>query len=237
VNLRGVLALQALSLAVHGAIAAAVFSLPKDHKREATAISMRETKKKPPERTKVDEPPPPPKETKPETTRKSAAKSEAKPQAKAAPQSAAPVSAGGGDAPDFGLSMSGSSGGLAIPVGGTNTQEPTPSADAPKRAAQAQAPKHEDCDEPLVKAKARAMVQPAYTDKAREAKVEGKVRIEVTLDEAGNVTSARVVAGLGYGLDESALSAAKRMTFSPATKCGKASGSTFVVAMRFVLGT
>ena len=33
----------------------------------------------------------------------------------------------------------------------------------------------------------------------------------------------RIVQGLGHGLDESAVAAAKRWKFNPATRCGKAS--------------
>lgn len=97
-------------------------------------------------------------------------------------------------------------------------------------------PKPDDvCAEPLQKAKAKSVPQPAYPPAAREAGVEGKVRVEVTIDATGAVTSARVVSGLGHGLDEAALSAARSATFSPATQCGKPVGSTFVIGMRFAL--
>lgn len=46
---------------------------------------------------------------------------------------------------------------------------------------------------------------------------------------------ARIGAGLGYGLDEAALEAAKRAAFEPATRCGKPVSATFVIAMRFSL--
>ena len=45
-----------------------------------------------------------------------------------------------------------------------------------------------------------------------------------------------LVSGLGHGTDESALAAAKRMSFSPATRCGKAVPSSFVISVRFALG-
>jgi protein TonB len=47
------------------------------------------------------------------------------------------------------------------------------------------------------------------------------VRIEVRIDETGAVIEARVLQGLGHGLDESALAAAKAFLFEPATACGK----------------
>jgi protein TonB len=79
-------------------------------------------------------------------------------------------------------------------------------------------------------------VKPTYTDDARSAGIEGRVRVEISIDETGKVLSAKVVSGLGHGLDESAIDAAKRMSFSAATKCGTAVKSTFVLSMRFVLG-
>jgi protein TonB len=75
--------------------------------------------------------------------------------------------------------------------------------------------------------------QPAYTDRAREAGVEGKVRIELTVDETGRVVSVKVLSGLGYGLDEAAVAAAQSATFEPAIRCGKPTRATFTISMRF----
>jgi protein TonB len=63
------------------------------------------------------------------------------------------------------------------------------------------------------------------------------VRIELAIDDRGEVTSARIVDGLGYGLDEAALEAARRLRFSPALHCSRPVAAPFVIAMRFVLGT
>ena len=87
-----------------------------------------------------------------------------------------------------------------------------------------------------MKAKPQGFVKANYTDDARAAGIEGRVRVEISLDESGHVLGAKIVSGLGHGLDESAIEAAKRMSFNPATKCGAAVKSTFVVSMRFVLG-
>ncbi|HEX3850301.1 MAG TPA: energy transducer TonB [Polyangiaceae bacterium] len=144
--------------------------------------------------------------------------------------------------PDFGISLSGTGpgGGIAIPMGGG----PAPAAPsavhkekvfgaAAERPAAAAA---DDCQEELVKAKPQAFVQPTYTDDARAAGIEGRVRVEVTIDASGTVLSTKIVSGLGHGLDESAIAAAKRMSFNAATRCGKPVQSTFVISMRFVLG-
>ena len=77
------------------------------------------------------------------------------------------------------------------------------------------------------------MPQPAYTPQALEAGVEGKVRIQFTVDETGLVVDVRLLAGLGYGLDEAALAAARQATFEAAVRCGKPVSATFTVSMRF----
>jgi periplasmic protein TonB len=232
------------SLALHVGVAAGFASIPKEKRREVTAITMASPKKKaappkpaaPPEAPK---PPPPEKSPARSQRRARAAPAEAKPQAQPA-HAASPSPLGG--AADFGLSMTGGtgSGGMAIPAGnsGAAAEAPPSSQQAPKKLTQQAArPAGDDCDERPVKPKPRTMSQPAYTERARAAKVEGRVRVEITVDEQGRVSSARVVAGLGHGLDEAALAAARQMTFQPGTRCGKPSRSTFVVSMKFVLGS
>ena len=103
-----------------------------------------------------------------------------------------------------------------------------------KRVAPAQAATTADgCDEPPAKPKPKNVPQPAYTDRAREAGAEGKVRIELTVDETGRVVSVKVLSGLGYGLDEAAVAAAQSATFEPAIRCGKPTRATFTISMRF----
>ena len=144
--------------------------------------------------------------------------------------------------PDFGISMSGGlpgAGGIAVPMGGgqaPSSVQPTHKEKVLGVAAERPAVAGGDCAEDLVKAKPQGFVKANYTDDARAAGIEGRVRVEISLDESGHVLSARVMSGLGHGLDESAMEAAKRMAFNPATRCGSAVKSTFVVSMRFVLG-
>ena len=69
----------------------------------------------------------------------------------------------------------------------------------------------------------------------------------VVMDEEAQVTTAGktsttpaspeqgVLEGLGHGLDEVALTAARAATFEPGTRCGKPTSATFVIAMRFAL--
>ena len=57
----------------------------------------------------------------------------------------------------------------------------------------------------------------SYPPEAERAGVEGKVRLRVALDARGRVSSARVLRGLGHGLDEAAVEAlTHRCRFTPA---------------------
>jgi protein TonB len=65
-------------------------------------------------------------------------------------------------------------------------------------------------------------VAPGYPDAARLEGVEGDVQLELVVGSSGAVESARVIRGVGHGLDDSALSAAKQFRFAPASKGGHA---------------
>jgi len=57
----------------------------------------------------------------------------------------------------------------------------------------------------------------SYPPEAERAGIEGKVRLRVALDARGRVSSARVLRGLGHGLDEAAVEAlTRRCRFTPA---------------------
>ena len=145
--------------------------------------------------------------------------------------------------PDFGINLSGNGvggpGGIAVPMGGHAQPAAEPIAHKEKTfgAAAERAPvAADDCQEDLVKAKQQGFVQPTYPEDARAAGIEGRVRVQITLDASGAVLDTKIVSGLGHGTDESAIAAAKRMSFSPATRCGKAVPSSFVISVRFALG-
>jgi protein TonB len=55
------------------------------------------------------------------------------------------------------------------------------------------------------------------------------------VDKSGTVVRARVIEGLGHGLDEAALAAAKAAKFQAALECGKPVESTFVISVRFAM--
>jgi len=223
-----------LSLLFHGALGVLVYRIDMGSSHAATAIEVADMKKK----VEAPKPPPEPPKAAPEPPKRVARR--AAPAVEKAlepppPSAPAPLEA----LPDFGLELSGGVGGLAV--------APAALGPNPGNALAARAPapvvKHavthvanaalEPCDEAATKPKPLNVPQPTYSERAREAQVEGKVRVELTVDEHGRVVSVRVVQGLGYGLDEAAVAAAQGATFEPALRCGKPTRATFVIGMRF----
>ena len=62
--------------------------------------------------------------------------------------------------------------------------------------------------------------KPRYTDAARQNNVQGSVTVKVTFLASGQIGSVTPVSGLGYGLTEQAIAAAKQMRFEPQLKNG-----------------
>jgi TonB family protein len=62
--------------------------------------------------------------------------------------------------------------------------------------------------------------KPAYSQEARDLKLEGQVSLDVVFLSTGSIKIVRVVHGLGHGLDEAAEQAAQRVRFRPATRGG-----------------
>lgn len=238
------------SVAVHGAMAAGISALRQAPQHETVAISVIEEAPPP-----VVEPPPEAVPPKPEPVVPAASEPAptkntpppaGPPPAAPSPAAAKPAQAEEpaastddvADVPDFGVTLSGGSGGgFALPpgdprgragrAGGPRGSAPRPPAARPKANAE------DACQEPLVKARPVTVPEPSYTEAARAGGVAGKVRVEMAIDATGRVTSAKILAGLGYGLDEAALASARRATFEPAVRCGRPVASTFVIAMRF----
>jgi len=77
--------------------------------------------------------------------------------------------------------------------------------------------------------------KPQYTDEARTKKIEGEVLLQVVFTAAGDVKVQRIVQGLGYGLDDSAQSAARQIRFKPAQQGGQPVDSTAIVHILFQL--
>ncbi len=62
---------------------------------------------------------------------------------------------------------------------------------------------------------------PEYTGKAREKKIEGEVVVRALFQRNGKIKNAKVEKGLGFGLDNRAVEAVKRIGFFPAQFDGK----------------
>src|SRR5262249_30279750 len=156
---------------------------------------------------------PPPREDKPKPKPQPArqvAEAQAKTQVEPAKEAPRPAEVGGDGFADLGGVYLGGGGGATVP-GAAAAAAPPPRAvaAAPKATArkveQLVAAGQGECTEPIVKPKAKTPGQIKYTKEAQEAEIEGVVRVQVTIDETGKVVAAKVLSGLGYGLDERAI--------------------------------
>jgi TonB family protein len=78
-------------------------------------------------------------------------------------------------------------------------------------------------------------VRASYTTEARRRALEGDVVLEVVVGREGRVTSARVLQGLGAGLDERALDAVRQWRFTPARRQGVPVDVVVTVSVEFTL--
>jgi len=74
-----------------------------------------------------------------------------------------------------------------------------------------------------------------YSDEARRLGIEGIVRVEAHVDVEGNVDRARIMKGLGFGLDQNALLAVRHWRFSPGTREGRPTEMTAPIDVEFNL--
>ena len=223
----------------HAALAVGAVLLPKPERSgESVAIALAEIKKSnqevkppppppPPEKPKPPPPPPPPQ-----------AQAKVAPEAKA--EEAAPEPAGADAFADLGGVAMGNGAAAAVAAGRPASAAPASSAPKPttRKVQQLAAAPGEAASAPLVYAVARVKFIPKKEDypvKAREAEIEGLLRVEVTIDETGKVIAARCLNSLGYGLDEVALTYAKKWEFEPATRGGKPVIGKKILPFRFSL--
>jgi TonB family protein len=78
-------------------------------------------------------------------------------------------------------------------------------------------------------------VEPEYSEEARKAKFQGVVTLYIVVDQNGNAINAKVMKGLGLGLDEKALEAVKQWKFKPGYKDGKPVAVAATVEVNFRL--
>jgi TonB family protein len=76
--------------------------------------------------------------------------------------------------------------------------------------------------------------KPHYTAAASQRQISGKVILQVQFLATGKVGEVKVLSGLGYGLDEEAVRAAKSITFSPAEMNGRPIDRIMEIRYEFV---
>lgn len=114
--------------------------------------------------------------------------------------------------------------GVAIPPPGGGkggTVKTTGFSDATAAAAEAPKKKSGSDQSPTTPVDLLDKPRPAYTQEGRSLKIEGDVVLDVVFLASGQLQVNRVVSGLGHGLDESAVSAAKQIKFRPAKHEGR----------------
>lgn len=77
--------------------------------------------------------------------------------------------------------------------------------------------------------------EPAYSDEARRAKLQGTVVLLIDVDEHGDPRDIRVMRSLGLGLDERAVEAVEGWKFKPAYRNGKPVRTTAMIEVNFRL--
>ena len=83
--------------------------------------------------------------------------------------------------------------------------------------------KYRNADGSVVDTPPVRLYQPGldFSEEARRKKINGNVRISLTVSEDGLPTDVKVEKSLGYGLDEKAVECVKRYRFRPAQRGGK----------------
>ena len=77
--------------------------------------------------------------------------------------------------------------------------------------------------------------RPAYTEQARQLRIEGNVLLQVLFKASAEVEVLRVVRGLGAGLDGNAMRAAQNIRFEPARRDGEATDTHALITIQFQL--
>ena len=147
--------------------------------------------------------------------------------------------AGGANGIKGTIASAGFGNGIAVPGQGDGRSNgrgvATGSFGAQEVAQAANSQRHVDAGPPTTPAEITYKPNPVYTDEARQLKLEGEVLLEVMFGANRDLNVIRVVRGLGHGLDEAAIAAARQMKFKPALRNGVPTDSTAVVHVRFQL--
>jgi TonB family protein len=90
---------------------------------------------------------------------------------------------------------------------------------------------HKDITAPNIVSK----VEPKYSESARDAKIEGKVKLSAVVTRDGRADQIKVDESLEASLDQAAVEALKQWKFAPATKQGKPVAVLVKVEVNFKL--
>jgi periplasmic protein TonB len=221
--------------------------------KEKTAIRVLETKPKPEEQPAEPDPvetPPEPEATKPQPAPPKPEPAQPKPQAEPAPEPADTPQPSNAPPLDLGnMTFTNDSGGGPAVSSESLGRDPNDPKQQPKPQAKPRPDDKTDGDKPkpkadvgacaeeLVKPKPLAKVPIEYPAAAREQGIEGQLVLRAKIGPDGTVTEVEVLKSAGALIDEPAVAALKSWTFEPATKCGKATESTFTISRRFEIGT
>lgn len=187
---------------------------PPDPPKEIEKPKVRPVVKvdKPPEPKKVEEPPPPNQEPPPEP-----------------PTKPVPIVVG------ISMSSTTAAGGFAVQVGNTTYGKASDKIVDPKDVKAYSAPKYAPPGGADTEPVPLGDEKPPYPEEAKKNEIEGPVRLKVTVDATGVVENVVIISGPGYGLNEAAREAIKKVKFKPATKGGEPVGYTLVYTYNFLL--
>ena len=79
-------------------------------------------------------------------------------------------------------------------------------------------------------------VEPQYTDAARQARIQGTVRMSAVIHEDGSLSITAILQSLGFGLDENSKTALEQWRFVPPTSNGDPAAITLTIEVNFHLG-
>jgi TonB family protein len=74
-----------------------------------------------------------------------------------------------------------------------------------------------------------------YPETARRAGIEGRVIVQFTVDEQGNVIDPEIIQGIGGGCDEAAIDAIKAVEWTPGTQHGEPVSTQYMLPVQFRL--
>ena len=122
---------------------------------------------------------------------------------------------------------------LPPPPSGAETPLPLPTAAPSPRVSPSNEPSNRPVNAGILNSRAVSLPKPAYPPNARQMKAEGQVAVQVSVDEAGNVTAAKATSGNPL-LRASAEAAARQSKFNPVRVNNQAIPVSGVVLYNFV---